>query len=210
MTISTYSELKTAIADWAHRTDLTAKLPDFIYLAESRINRVIRFNEQESEIPLTATVGSRYIDLPSGFIAPIELWFTYYNPRDLLRFLPAEQMPLAISSGEPEYWTIDGDKIALDSEADIAYTYEFRYRSKITLSDANPTNWLLTEHPDVYLYAALMEEAVYVRDTEQLSVWKGAFDIALQEVLDKEHRTKSLTTLSTELSFRETTNIFEG
>ena len=35
MSISTYSELKTAVANFLARTDLTDQIPDFIQLAEA-------------------------------------------------------------------------------------------------------------------------------------------------------------------------------
>jgi hypothetical protein len=209
MAISTYSELKTAIAAWAHNTALTNVLADFVTLAESRINRLALFNEMEHESTLTATISSRDIALPSGFIEPKGLWLTTYGDRIPIHFLPVEQMPAYDDSGQPDYWTIDGSNIAFDRPASIAYTYVLRYTSKFTLSDASPTNWLLTNHPDVYLYAALMESAVYSRNTEQLPVWKGAFDIALQEVNDAEHRKRSMVTLSTELPITETGNILQ-
>ena len=210
MSITTYDELKTAIADWSHRIDLTSKLSDFISLAESRINRNILFNEQEIETPLTATVGSRYIALPAGFIAPIELWNTYFLTRDKVQFVPVDTIPVDLTSqNEPEYWTIDGSNIAFDVDCDVAYTFDFRYRGTDNLSDSNTTNWLLTNHPDVYLYASLMEVAGYIRDMEQLAVWKQGFDIAIQEVLNKEHRTKAKATLMTGL-VHSRSNIFEG
>jgi hypothetical protein len=209
MSISTYSELKTTIAAWAHRTDLTSVLADFVTLAESRINRLGLFNEMEQESTLTATISSRDIALPSGFIEPKGLWLTTYGDRIPIHFLPVEQMPVYDDSGQPDYWTIDGSNIAFDRPANAAYTYVLRYTGKFTLSDASPTNWLLTNHPDVYLYAALMESAVYIRDSEQLAIWKGAFDIALQEVNDAEHRKRSMVTLSTELPITETGNILQ-
>ena len=39
MALGTFTELKDAIADWLDRSDLTARIPDFIALAEARINR---------------------------------------------------------------------------------------------------------------------------------------------------------------------------
>ena len=39
MSISTYSELKTAVANFLARTDLTDQIPNFIQLAEARLSR---------------------------------------------------------------------------------------------------------------------------------------------------------------------------
>ena len=38
MALVNYSDLKTSIADWLNRSDLTATIPDFITLAESGFN----------------------------------------------------------------------------------------------------------------------------------------------------------------------------
>ena len=42
MAITTYAELQTAIGDWLNRADLDQKIPDFIRLAESTLNDVLR------------------------------------------------------------------------------------------------------------------------------------------------------------------------
>ena len=38
MSISTYAQLQAAVANWLHRTDLTAQIQDFIALAEARLS----------------------------------------------------------------------------------------------------------------------------------------------------------------------------
>ena len=39
MALATYSDLKTSIANWLDRSDLTDVIPDFIALAETRHKR---------------------------------------------------------------------------------------------------------------------------------------------------------------------------
>jgi len=210
MSITTYAELKTAITDWTHRSDLTTKLADFISLAESRINRQIRFNEQEVETSLTATVNSRYIALPAGFIRPISLWLTYYGTKDPLTWCPVDILQVAVSNGQPYYWTIDGSNIAFDAEADVAYTFTFRYAVTDNLSDSNTDNWILLKHPDVYLYGALIEAGAYIRDMELLNTAKGAFDLAMMEVIEEQHRTKAKAQLFTEIAGTHKSDIYQG
>ena len=41
MAISTFTELKTAVDNWLARTDLAGRAPEFIALAEARMNREI-------------------------------------------------------------------------------------------------------------------------------------------------------------------------
>ena len=87
MSITTYAELITALdggSGYLHRTDLTAKVPDFIDLAESKINRRLKLLLQETEATLTASIGSRLMSVPTLFGTPIKLWCTTYEPRDEL------------------------------------------------------------------------------------------------------------------------------
>lgn len=210
MSISTYDELKAAIATWTHRTDLTSVIPDFIMLAESRINRDFGFNQQEVETELTGTLDSRYIDLPAGFISPIALWFTTWLPRKKLTFSSPEKMAVTDTSTIPNYWTIDGDKIAFEAPLSDAYTFEFRYCSTIALTDANPTNWMLTNHPDVYLYAAAIEAAAYMRDDYLINLAANGYQSAKDGVNFKEHRTKAMEEMTTELGRPVSPNIITG
>ena len=45
MALTTYAELQTAVANYLARTDLTSQIPDFIYIAETRLRRQLRINE---------------------------------------------------------------------------------------------------------------------------------------------------------------------
>jgi len=53
-------------------------------------------------------------------------------------------------------------------------TVEITYYAKLeALDDENATNWLLSSHPDVYLYSALLHAAPYLQDDPRVSVWGG-------------------------------------
>lgn len=53
------------------------------------------------------------------------------------------------------------------------------YARPVPLSDSNPTNELLAEHPEIYLYATLVETAPYISDDGRINVWRGALDDAI-------------------------------
>ena len=69
MSISTYSELKTSIANWLNRDDLTSVIPDFIALNEADMDRRIRHWRMEQRA--TATIDTRYTALPSDFMEAV-------------------------------------------------------------------------------------------------------------------------------------------
>ncbi len=45
MAISTYSDLKTTVANYLARSDLTSQIPDFITFAENRLRRDLRIRQ---------------------------------------------------------------------------------------------------------------------------------------------------------------------
>ena len=67
MALSTYTELKAAIADYLDRSDLTSQIVDFITLAEAEFNRTL-FVAQREEVS-SASASSGTITLPSDFWA---------------------------------------------------------------------------------------------------------------------------------------------
>lgn len=200
MPIGTYSELQTAISGWLHRSDLATKAPDFIALAESRLNRLLRLRTMESNEAMTASAGSRSVALPAGFIDPLALWLELASGRSELRFYHPSVLPVTTSTGVPTCWTVDGANLAFERPVDQAYSLTLRMLKAFSLSDAQPTNWLLTNHPDLYLYGALIESAPYIRDDARIALWQERFDRAFAEVQAKEHRSQSLATLSTDVA----------
>ena len=68
MAISNYTELKTAVANWLDRDDLTDRIPEFIALAESRFNRLLRIRAMESKQTASTVAGQQNLALPARFI----------------------------------------------------------------------------------------------------------------------------------------------
>lgn len=198
MAISTYDELKAAVATWLNRTDLTDQIPDFITLAESGLNRRLRLRLMETEASLTIASG-RSVALPAGYVEPVGLWAVEDYGRREVRFLSPVQMEVQTESGTPYFWTVTGENIEVERPVDVSTSFVFRYLATLTLSDAAPTNWLLTNHPDALLFGALVEAGPYLRDPDLLNLWTGRLNQAVAEINDKEGRTRAQTTLSTDL-----------
>lgn len=198
MALSNYAQLQGAVADWLERGDLTARIPDFIALAEARFNRVLRLRMMEVEAALTLGVGARKVALPAGFREPVALWRTAAQGRCALRFVDPATLEVKFAPGPAACWTIDGAELAFDRPADVAYDLTLRMLGRLALSDAAPTNALLTDYPDLYLFGALAEAAPYLRDADLLNLVLARLDAALSEARAKEARARSLATLGVE------------
>lgn len=199
MAITTYAELKAAAANWLVRADLTARIPEFVALAEARLNRLLRTRLAEADVALAATPGARTVPLPPGFTEALALWIVRPDGREALPFLEPAVMAATSLQGQPAAWTIDGASLAFDRPCDAAYGFVLRMLRTFALSDAAPTNALLTAAPDVYLFATLSEAGPFLRDAELAGAYEAKLERALGELNAKEARTRAPRTLQTEL-----------
>lgn len=177
MSITTYSELQTAIGNWLERDDLTGRITEFIELAEARHKREIRMREMISRESLT--VDNRYINLPSGFLEALNFRLLT-NPVTVLEEVNPHEMTRQreSESGTPKWFTIH-EQIEFDVVPDSSYTGDITFYSELTpLSGANTTNALLTNAPDAYLYAALSASAPFLMNDERLRVWESLYQQA--------------------------------
>jgi hypothetical protein len=176
MALSTYTELQADIATWLNRDDLTAQIPSFIRLAESEIDR--------DSTTLSDTIAElRSIRFVSG------------SPRrDVVLDIVTPEMLSEIrarfqSSGRPIAAAVIGGKIVVAPSPDQAYSAEAVYfGSLVPLSAENPTNVVLTEAPDLYLYGGLKHSAPFLQHDERLPMWNELFNTALDQLHARRER----------------------
>lgn len=214
MAITTYTELKSAIADWIHRTDLTTQIVDFITLAETEINTDFRIRLMEADNTVSLTSGARTISLPTGYIEPISLELVISGEDNTpLIYVQPQQLRINNSSNSrirPVYWTINGATIEFPSQADQTYSLKFRMLKEYDLA-ATSTNTLLDNYPNIYLYAALTQAAKYTRDNQLQQTFQMCYEQLREKIKRKEGRSKTLATLKTESPMRyNSSNIITG
>jgi len=134
--------------------------------------------------------------LPADFVEPYDLFLTTFGSKTRLAPRVIGTFAPGTVNGTPSAWSIYRQSIALDVPCDQTHTFEFHYRQSLTLSDAAPTNWLLGNHPDVYLFAALAEAAFFIENPDFMAGVQARLDLAIKEVMDKEGRTPAVATLA--------------
>jgi len=187
MALTSYTTLKTAVADWLNRTDLTTQIPDFISLAESEMKRRLRRTSTRT----TITVDSGAITPPTNMA---ELRSAYLSGTGS----PFEDKPLRLctfemlierrarnggATGRPSDICYTAGQLLFAPEPDQEYTAEILYFAQLTpLSTTNTTNTVLTEAPDAYLFGALLQAEPYLANDERIPLWKSKFDAAIDQL----------------------------
>ena len=191
MAINSYSTLKTAVSNWLDRDDLTDRLPEFISLAESTFNRVLRIRAMETTVSDTTPSGSKEDALPTGYLQMREIHLTT-SPVASLAYITPEIMyriRAGSTSGKPNAYTIVGDNILFGPTPDDAYTYSITYyKSFDALSDSTATNWLILNAPDLYLYGTLLQAEPFLMNDERVPLWERGMRQVINDLQQQDDR----------------------
>jgi hypothetical protein len=191
MAINTYTDLKTALANWLARDDLTSYLDDFIDLAEERLGRDLRIRATEATMNVTLAAGvaaipSDYVQMKHVFIAgqpvqPLEVKESTWI---------FDQFPTRSGGAKPRFVAEDGPNFVFGPYPDSsAYVLGGQYWKKpAALTTAAPTNEWTDNCPDVLLWACLCESAPFVKDDQRALVWEEKYDRSKNRVMRAEKK----------------------
>lgn len=193
MAISTYSELKAALANWLHDDDLTDRIPEFIALGEARINSRLRIRAMESLEALETVAGTETVALPTRF-KQAKWIYVDSTPQQKLSYMPAETLIkhyAGAENGVPCNFTYSGDNLLLRPIPGAVYgIYMQCWKGVAPLSDSNETNVILTNYPNLYLFAAMVEASSYVVDNEEVGKWEPRFNQIINELHNEDKKSR--------------------
>ena len=192
MAISNYSELQTAVANWLDRDDLAARIPEFISLCEARFNRSLRIRAMETlDTSVTTTAGTSTIALPTGYVQMRDVHLIA-NPLVQIQYVTPEiinRIYAGSLSGRPEVYTIIGDTIKFGPTPDVEYSVSMLYYKTFdALSDGSPTNWVITNAPDIYLYGTLLEAEPFLMNDQRIQLWATAFTESVNKLQEQDNK----------------------
>lgn len=171
---TTYSDLQATIASYLARTDLTAMIPAFIELAETRLRRELRLRVMLNVSTTDTAVNDSTVQLPSDFLEMRDLHLNT-NPIAVLKYnTPSIFYRNAFStiSGRPVQYTVLANEFQLAPIPDSIYEMQMLYyAAPAYLSNTNTSNVFLETCPDLLLYASLGEAEPYIMNDERLSTW---------------------------------------
>lgn len=181
-TIGTYDDLVAMVGNWLDRDDLTDRIPEFVSLLEGRLNRLLRTAMQETSAVWAAT-GAEYA-LPDDFRKMRRLYPSGQAASPLAQVTSAQLADFNVGS-VPRAYAIEGRILRFSPapSSDNGLTLEAVYWRRIpALGSFQPTNWLLDEHPDIYLWGTLHQAATYIRDPDAIDTCKAYLDDAIAEL----------------------------
>ena len=185
MALSTYGGLKASIADWLQRDDLTSVIPDFIALAESDIqSQLVNTPYLHTRAQAFTTSGNPTVD--TAAVAKLVDVSCQGTP---LRIVDSGFIRPGGTQGTPTTVCLEGEgKLRLYPTPDAEYVLDVLYVQVISPAlaggaiDDNATNWLLMQHPAVYLFGALAAAEGFLKNDGRISLWETRYQDALTKL----------------------------
>jgi hypothetical protein len=206
MAISTYAELKSAVANWINRDDLTARIPEFINIAGDKLHYGFGTDKLQVE-PLRIDAMLQSADLtpdssglaakPTGFLEARRLYVSA-TPIDTVEYLTPEDFwgrDGASDDGDPVFFTIEGSNFVFAPKGSGDTIKLLYYKRFDELSADGDTNWLIDNYPSIYLSGALAEAYAYIEEPAMAQHWQLQFIqsvLGLQASSDRESRSGSV------------------
>jgi hypothetical protein len=193
MSFATYSDLKTSIAGYLARSDLTNQIPDFITFAENRLRRELRVRQMLKSVTTATVSGDSTVEVPSDFLE-IRDFVVLTNPIQPLSYSSPSTLsndPRASEVGVPKSYTILANEFLLSPSPDGVYTLRLLYYSAPPyMSSTNASNVFLNVAPDALLYAALLEAEPYLMNDGRVNTWGSMYDRAITSLTRSDENTQ--------------------
>lgn len=191
--ITDYSTLKTAVADYLARSDLTGFIPNFIQNCEGKLYKNLRIRAMETA--LSGTIASGVLAVPSGYV---QLKYAYVNtsPVQPLDWVPPEMIyaryPVRSGSAEvPRDISVEASNFIFGPYPGDYAIGGIYYTRLTALSDSNTTNWFTTNAPDLLLYGSLVEAEPFLKNDRRIETWAVFYKQSYEAVEGEEIRQRT-------------------
>jgi hypothetical protein len=176
MSLQTYSDLQGAVASWLHRADLTTYIPDFITLADSRINNDLRHRAMETTQATTIAAG--VITVPTNYIELKDAYISSSSPYVNLDRKTAnwiyDKYPNRTAGDIPKFIAREGSNFIFGPYPDSGYVVTLVYYNRFAALSSS-VNSVFTSYPGLWLYAALSEAEPFIKNDKRLGLWQAKY-----------------------------------
>jgi len=188
--VTTRGVLFDSVRAWTRRTadpELDAALPGILQHVEARVAREIVHSSQV--VVAQITISGRSGPLPSDCLEIRSLSLASGSRRRLELVTPEQLREGGYweKGGDPLQYAIENRAIYLapaagdDTVFDLSY-----YRRFPPLVVSADTNYLLTNYPDLYLYAMLAETMAFVQDAEAQMGYEAKYADTRRALLEQD------------------------
>ncbi len=121
------------------------------------------------------------VPLPAGFLQMKSIYLQTSPIRPLSPVTPETYNAtfLSTDSGQPRAYDLEGDCIRFGTAPDAAYGVAMLFYRKFAALSGG-VNWLFANKPDIYLFAALLEAAIFLGNDQNIAKFFGLYCAAAE------------------------------
>jgi hypothetical protein len=182
--ITNYTTLQTAISDWLARSDLTTFLPNFTQNWEEDFYRESKNWASWMETALSVSIASNVAAVPSDYLG-LKIAYIDGQTSAPLKRISLDQLyqryPRSLGTGQAVYIARNGSNFEFGPEPSSGTLVGTYYAKQTALrSDADGSNWLTTNAPDLCLYGSLIAAEPFLQNDKRLPLWQSMYATALE------------------------------
>ncbi len=182
---------------------MNARIP----MVEARVNRVLRVQDMTNIASATIgdTSGQDNADATALFVLPsdyrgvvsFEITVSGQDEPAALKYCDPQEYLEKVADddtrAQPTHFTVLDGQFKVYPVPDAEYPVILTYFQKVpALSASATTNWLIEEHPDVYLYGLCALLAAFLKEDADQQRYEGLFSSAMGEIVADDERMKAL------------------
>lgn len=177
---------------YADRQDLEVdnNIDNFILMAEAKINRLLKTREQSSRAFAPTREAEEYYSLPPDFRGMRDIQVNTDLPTTDHSVYNFEYLSPKVFNSKrgttfcgTYYYTVIANQIQVFPILETGLALEIVYFQKVpNLNEIEDSNWLSTEHPDIYLSGITAEIETFVKNYEVAGLWYDRMKLAIDEL----------------------------
>ena len=190
MSLDTYQNLKTEIADWLNKSNLSGNVDTFIDLAEADIASRLRIRALEAVV--SGTLSSASLDMAAegvNFKKIKSVYITSGSSKYIQNYLTQDVFDSIHNSsqtGIPRDYKIVNDvetgqtNLVFGPAPASSYPYTISYYQRLpALTSRATTNYILLNYPGIYLYGSLYHASLFLKQPDMAAGYQGLYEAAL-------------------------------
>jgi hypothetical protein len=193
-----YTEIRDLALSYSDRedSDVISRIDGFLFMVESKLNRLLMSNEMETFIVIPYTNDSIYeYSIPADFgeVRTISIITDNdLNSKVPLEIINPDQMAWAkLNSSSNFYYSINAGIIEIYPSLSSNQAILLKYIQKVPpLDSISTSNWLSEKYPDVYVIGLLVEISTFSKDWDAVSNFSSRFDTIINDTILKDKRAK--------------------
>lgn len=171
MAIANFADLRAAINSWLNRSDLTAvPLGQFVLAVENDLRTDAEIREYETVA--TGTMSGDGFTAPTDFLRVRSLLvedhvYSYVTPDEYSNKVDNDATSWVYTINGNDFSVLNGD----------GKDYELLYFGNVpALTADSDTNWILDNHPNVYLWGGCYFGSVFMKDPQGISTYGPLYE----------------------------------